>query len=213
MRFASVLRTTCLFTAVLLPAVSLRAQLPPRTTPADYQAQGKAGSVTIAAEFVQHSVPTPEATFTTEDYITVETALFGAAGQKLTLTPGDFSLRVNGKKQALPSQPYGLVFKSLKNPEWEMQQAAVVAQKSKTSVGGGGDQQSDGTKPPPPKMPIEVQRAMEQKVQKASFPEGDRALPQAGFLYFEYRGNLKGVRALELIYSGPAGKATIPLQP
>jgi hypothetical protein len=212
MPFQSVLRTTCLSIGILASAVSLSAQLPPRSTPADYQAQGKAGSVTIAAEFVQHSVPTPDATFTTEDYVTVETALFGAAGQKLTFTPGDFSLRVNGKKQALPSVPYGLVFKGLKNPDWEMQQAAVAAQKSKMSLGGGGDQQGDA-KPSPPKMPIDVQRSMEQKVQKASFPEGDRPLPQAGFLYFEYRGNMKGVHSLELIYAGPAGKVTIPLQP
>ena len=62
-------------------------------------------------------------------------------------------------------------------------------------------------------MSIEVQRAMDQKVQKASFPEGERPLPQAGLLYFEYRGSLKGLRQLELIYTGPAGKATIPLQP
>jgi hypothetical protein len=212
MRFQSVFRTTCLSVGILTSAVSLSAQLPPRSLPGDYQAQGKAGSVTIAAEFVQHSVPTPEATFTTEDYVTVETAVFGPAGQKLTLTPGDFSLRVNGKKQALPSVPFGPVFRGLKNPDWEMQQAAVTAQKAKMSMGGGGDQQSDA-KPSPPKMPIEVQRSMEQKVQRASFPEGERALPQAGFLYFEYRGNMKGVRSLELVYAGPAGKVTIPLQP
>jgi len=186
--------------------------VPPRATPADYQAQAKAGNVTIAAEFMQHSVPTPEATFTSEDYIIVEAGIFGAAGQKLTLTPADFSLRVNGKKQVLPSQPFGFVQRSLKDPEWEMNQAAEKAEKAHLNL-GGNDPGNTGEKPPPPKMPIEVQRAMDQKVQKASFPEGDRPLPQAGLLYFEYRGGLKGVRQLELIYSGPAGKATLALQP
>jgi hypothetical protein len=217
MSFTSVLRVTAVVTCVVTCAAALYGQtpsegVPPRATPADYQAQGKAGNVTIGAEFTQHAVPTPDATFTSEDYIVVEAGLFGAADQKLALSPADFSLRVNGKKQALPSQPFGFVQRSLKNPEWEMNQAAQKAEKARMSVGGDTND-SSGEKPPPPKMPIEVQRAMDQKVQKASFPEGNRPLPQAGLLYFEYRGNVKGLRQLELIYAGPAGKATIALQP
>jgi hypothetical protein len=52
--------------------------IPPRATPADYPSQGKAGSVTIAAEFTGHSVPKPEGPLSTEDYVVVEAALFGA---------------------------------------------------------------------------------------------------------------------------------------
>ena len=47
----------------------------------------------------------------------------------------------------------------------------------------------------------------------AALPEGDRALPQAGLLFFEYRGKTQGIRSIELIYDGPAGKATLKLQP
>ena len=54
---------------------------------------------------------------------------------------------------------------------------------------------------------------MEQKVQKATLPEGDRALPVAGLIYFPYGGKTKGMKSLELIYDGPAGKATLMLQP
>ena len=62
-------------------------------------------------------------------------------------------------------------------------------------------------------MPIELRHVMEQKVQKASMPEGDRALPVAGLLYFPYRGKTESIQKLELIYEGPAGKATVNLQP
>jgi hypothetical protein len=62
-------------------------------------------------------------------------------------------------------------------------------------------------------MPLELQRAMAQKVQKAVLPEGDRALPVAGLLFFSYRGKTDSIRSMELIYSGPAGKATVALQP
>ena len=54
---------------------------------------------------------------------------------------------------------------------------------------------------------------MEQKVQKATLPEGDRALPVAGLIFFQYHGKTQSIKSLELIYDGPAGKATLMLQP
>ncbi len=89
---------------------------PPRATPADYQAHTTVGAVTIAAEFTGHSVPTPEAIFTTEDYVAVEVALFGPPEARLNLSFENFSLRVNGKKVPLAAQAYTFVFKSLKDP-------------------------------------------------------------------------------------------------
>jgi hypothetical protein len=62
-------------------------------------------------------------------------------------------------------------------------------------------------------MPVKLQLAMEQHAHKATFLEGDRALPQAGLLFFEYRGKPKNMHSVELIYDGPAGKATLTLQP
>ncbi len=53
---------------------------------------------------------------------------------------------------------------------------------------------------------------MAKNVQKAVMPEGDRALPQAGLIFFQYRGKEKGINSMELIYSGPAGKVTLNLQ-
>jgi hypothetical protein len=189
--------------------------VPPRASPADYQAQAQTGTVTIAADFAGHSVPTPEATFTTDQYVVIETGLFGKAGDRLTLSPDQFSLRINGKKSSLQSMPYGVIFNSLKDPEWEAAQVSEKAEKSKTSVngGGGGGGGADEPKPAPPKMPIGVARAMEQKVQKASLPEGDRPLPVAGLIFFQYGGNVKNIRSIELFYSGTDGKAKLTLQP
>ena len=78
---------------------------------------------------------------------------------------------------------------------------------------GSGKEQGDNSPPAPVKVPIEVQRAMAKNVQKAVMPEGDRSLPQAGLIFFQYRGKEKGINSVELIYSGPAGKATLNLQP
>jgi hypothetical protein len=62
-------------------------------------------------------------------------------------------------------------------------------------------------------MPFELRRAMEQHVQRAAMQEGDRPMPQAGLLFFLYRGKTEGIRSLELIYNGAAGNATLTLQP
>ena len=187
--------------------------MPPRASPADYQAQAKVGAVTVAAEFRGHSVPTLQGVLLTEDYVAIETGLFGSPGARIKLSSDDFSLRINGKKTPLPSQQYGLVVGSVKDPEWEP--PVPAASKSKTSLGGGGKgEQGEANAPPAPvQIPIGVQRAMAQRVQKASLPEGDRTLPQAGLIFFQYRGKTQSIHSIELIYAGPAGKANLTLQP
>jgi hypothetical protein len=186
--------------------------LPPRAAPSDYQAQAKAGSVTIAAEFKGHSIPTLEGILTTEDFVVVEVGMFGAADARLTLSLNDFTLRINGKKTPAPSEAVVSIARSVKDPEWEPVSTDAKGSKTKLNTGGGGGGKDDPP-PPPPKMPLELQRAMIQKVQKSAVPQGDRPLPQAGLLFFEYGSQAKNVKTLELIYSGPAGKATLALAP
>jgi hypothetical protein len=184
--------------------------MPPRTNAAEYQAAAKAGDVTIAADFEGHAAATDVSTYTLEDYVSVEVALYGPADARLKLSFEDFSLRVDGKKTTLPAQPYELIFKSLKDPEWVPPAPAEGKSKGGINSGGGGEADSP---PPVVHMPPAMQRAMEQNVQNAVLPEGERALPQAGLLFFKFGGKTKGIRSLELVYSGPAGKASVPLQP
>jgi hypothetical protein len=189
--------------------------MPARATPGDYQAHGSAGPVTVGAEFMQHQVPTPQGLLTTEDYVVVEAGLFGPPEARTTLSYQDFSLRINEKKNPQRSEPYALVFKSLKDPEWEPEGPAPE-KGSKTSIGSsgaGGKSGNSGDPPPVVHVPLKLQREWEARATKAAFPEGDRALPQAGLLFFQYRGKASGIHSLELTYSGPAGKVTIPLNP
>jgi hypothetical protein len=225
MRLTAVLRTGILIAAGLIAATGLRSQkpdtpteaqakeglgMPARAAASEYQAHAQAGSISIGAEFMGHSVPTPQAIFASDDYIVIETGFFGPPEARLKLSIDDFSIRINGKKNTLPNQHYELAFHSLRDPEWE----PPALEKSKTSLntGGQGSQQNDSP-PPPPKMPLYLRRAMELKVQKAALLEGDRVLPQAGLIFFEYRGKAQGIHSIELIYEGAAGKATLNLQP
>ena len=186
--------------------------LPPRAASSDYQTQAQAGMVTIAAEFKGHSVPTFESVLTTEEFVVVEAGLYAPGGARLKLALDDFSLRINGKKVALPSLPADFVVRNVKDPEWTPP-ASPESKKSKTQLNTGGGGGGGDDPPPVVHIPIEVQRAMAQRVQKSSMPQGDRPLPQAGLLFFQYGGNAKSIKSIELIYNGPAGKATLALQP
>ena len=170
----------------------------------------KIGDLTLAADFMGHSVPTPEATLSTDDYLVIEIAFFGAPDAKLKFSTDDFTLRINGKKKPLASEPSELVFKSLKDPEWAPPEQKE--KKSKTSFGGGGGADSNST-PAPVKVPIELRRTMSQRVEKASLPQGERSLPQAGLIFFDYRGKVASIHSIELVYKGPAGEGTLTLTP
>jgi hypothetical protein len=185
--------------------------MPPRAAPTDYQAHAQAGRVTIGAEFMGHSVPTPQSIFSSEEFVSVEVGLFGPADARTKLSLEDFSLRVNGKKTPLPNQPFGMVMRSLKDPEWVPPDPPQSKSKGGINTGGGGGQND----PPPvtPHMPMPLVHVMQQKVQKAVLAEGDRALPQAGLIFFRYGGKTDKIDSLELIYEGPAGKASLALHP
>ncbi len=206
-----------ILTAGLLAALCAYAQapappkaegIPPRAAPTDYQAHAKAGDLTVAAESTGHSVATPESTLTSEDYVVIETAIYGPPGAHAKIAAEDFSLRVNAKKP-VTAQPYGLVVKTLKDPELE---PTAAESKSKTSVGTGGQSDSD-SKPPPYRVPDALRHEWSLRLQKLSLPEGDRPLPQAGLIYFIYRGRTEKIQSMELTYTGPAGPVTLALQP
>lgn len=187
--------------------------LPPRAAPTDYQGQAQLGNLTIAADFAEHSVPTEEGVLSTEDFVTVEMAWYGPPGARAKIAADDFSLRINGQKTPLPSRQYSLVFASLRDTEWELSKK-VADTRAKTSVGGGGqDESTFGEPATTPKPSFEMKRGMVQRVRKAALPEGDRLLPQAGLIFFQYGGKVKNIRSVELIYEGPAGKATMALHP
>ena len=181
--------------------------LPPRSSPTDYPAQAKLGALTLAADFAGHGVPTPEGPLSTESYVVVEIAFFGAPGTRLPISFNDFSLRINNKKNPTPSEPYERVGAAVKDPEWTPPEKPEKG--GNTVLGGGGND----TSKEPPRPPAELRRAWAQRVKKAALANGERPLPQAGLLYFSYGGNAKGIRSLELTYSGPAGKTTLELHP
>src|SRR6516164_187137 len=92
--------------------------IPPRSGPSDYPAQAKVGKVTIAAEFGEHGIPTPEGALSSDNYVVVELAVFGPQGTRLPVSFSDFSLRINGKKNPVQAESFERAGASVKDPEW-----------------------------------------------------------------------------------------------
>jgi hypothetical protein len=180
--------------------------VPPRSSPSDYPAQAKVGNVTLAAEFAEHGIPTPEGVLTSENFVVVELAIFGPQGTRLPVSFSDFSLRINGKKRPVPAEAFERAGASVKDPEWTPPEK--VEKSSSTSINGGG---GGGAAPPPPSPPAELRRAWAKRVMQVAWAEGERPLPRAGLLYFPYGGKGSGIHSLELVYDGAAGRAKLEL--
>ena len=187
--------------------------MPPRAAPTDYAAHAQAGAITIGADFTGHSVGTQDGLLTTADYVVIEVGVFGAPGAKLMLSVDDFSLRINGGKKVIPREPYELVTKSLKDPDYVEPE---TNKSSKTIVNSGASKDGADPNAPPPALipiPFEVRHGWELRVKRDSLEIGDRTLPQAGLLFFPYGSGTKGIRSVQLMYNGPAGKATLSIHP
>ena len=60
---------------------------------------------------------------------------------------------------------------------------------------------------------VEQESSVDYRVQNASLPPGEHSLPRSGLLYFFYRGKVKNIHSLDLLYEGAMGKSTLKLLP
>ena len=216
--------------ALLLPALAgtLAAQYgtTPKASEQDYPVRAKLEKLSIGAEYLVHSFSSGRQMFIAKDYLVVEVALFPAKGENLLVNASHFSLRVNGRKQALSPQAPEIVANALRYPDPNtghgLQPTAqlgpiVLGQPRPTERFPGDPNGQTGRLPPgaptddPSGADKEPPVKAEELAVQAALPEGEHHGPTSGFLYFPYRGNIHRIRSLELVFAGPAGSATLPL--
>jgi hypothetical protein len=188
----------------------------PRPKATDYPVQARAGDLVIAAEYLLHSVGTGTGAFVAPDYLVVEIAVYPAKRQPVTISSGQFTLRVNGKKEELPSQPPGFVAASLKYADWENPRGfEPMVRAGPVTVGGPqqqaprfpGDRRAE-TGPQPPRAPTNTPGGVERPVPQTApeavvetaFPDGECTGPVSGNLYFNYTKKPKSIKTLDLIW-------------
>jgi len=203
----------------------------PKSQASEYPVHARVGKFSLGAEYLVHSFSCRNQTFVTSDYLVVEVAGYPAPGEPVEVASGQFVLRLNGKKPLLHAQAPGFVAASLKYPDWERRRSLEVSGgigDAGVRIGGParverfpGDPRPQQTRlPTPPQAPApqdpsgldrEPPLRAEEAVVEAALPEGKARGPVSGYLYFAYKGKIKSIRKLELIYSGAAGSVTLGL--
>jgi hypothetical protein len=209
-----------LSTVILLSAQGTK----PKNHPADYPVHVQLEALTVAGEYLVHTIPNAKATLIANDYLVVEAAFYGPRFSRLKMSPDNFSLRLNGKGNPLPSEPYGLVAQSIKFPgiHPHLEATGSLSAGDGTIVIGPRPPQSrfpgDGNDRLPPNLAptiteVNEENDIEYRVRHASLPEGEYTLPISGLVYFYYRGSTKDIHSIELLYNGTMGQTTLKLLP
>ncbi len=196
----------------------------PKAEPGDYPVHAALDKqITLAAEYLVHSVPTPTGSLVADDYLVVDVAFFGPPKTKLDLNAGQFALRINNQKVAFRPDPPGSVAASIKYTELSQRPGLAGSNSGgdwgpTTSPRFPGDTSVGRPLPNPvpgqtdPNVsPEEAETPIEVRVQRTALQEGSRMLPKSGLIFFPHRGRTKSIKSLELIYQGPAGNVTLKL--
>ena len=203
--------------------------LTPRPKPQDYPVQSEFAKAVLGAEFHAHTVPFGGTPFFTSEYLVIEVGVFPGKGQPVTVGPGDFTLRLNGKKIAILAHSPGMVVASIKNTGWnQTKQVVVTGGVGDAEVIVGGPQRQPrfpgdrtGTPQQRPRAPEPDNTGgvvLEQQPEPAEIIP-DKALTErtldhsvGGYLYFPYSGKLKALKTIELLYTGSAGEGKLELR-
>ncbi len=214
---------------VLLSTVHGAEVLVPKAKPEEYSFHLDLKKASIGAEYHAHTIPSGATPLFTSEYLVIEIAFFPMLEKGLPIRLTDFTLRLNGKKQAILAHDAGLVVTSIRNSGWSQLPAVVigVGDGDREVVMGGPQRQPrfpgdpNGSPKSRPRVPTEPDNTAEGKPEIAPKPEEivpDLALqgaaidhPVAGYLYFPYAGKLKALKSIELTYDGPAGSGKLVL--
>ncbi|MCX7604533.1 MAG: hypothetical protein N2036_10715 [Bryobacteraceae bacterium] len=210
---------------VLLASKALAGGLDPRARAEDYPQHTALAAASLGAEYHGRAFESQAGRFFTQDYLVVEAALF-PAGAPLEFAPSHFRLRLNGRSpELLPVTP-GTVALAIRNPDQYEQRPQVVAG---GGVGGGqvifgrprpverfpGDPEArvpspSGTRQASPaeELVASAEAAERFGLSRVEAPRGGAA----GLVYFYWRGKHSKLKKIELIYDGPAGRATLRLR-
>lgn len=184
----------------------------------DYQVHTQAKNVAIGAEYTVHSFSRGEQMFIANDYLVVEVALFPPKGTAFDVQRGDFSLRIN-KKEPLDAAEPRYVVADMEHPEWKPQRDGLHAEGAADlgNIGVAINPPQANPNPIPgsrtagPSPPVEIPKDNPSGVSKqqvdpsalllaTALEEGQHHAPVSGFVYFPFRGNLKSIKTLELLY-------------
>jgi hypothetical protein len=168
------------------------------------------------AEFCGHSIPHNGTTYFTDRHLVIEVEILPDKGSPLRLASGDFQLRVNGRKELLPSESPGMVAAGLKYSDWntptqlQAQAGPVILGAPRQEPRFPGDNRTGVPNRVPQTETIEKApvKTDAEAVIDAALPEGPTLGPTKGLVYFPYRGKMKSIKSVEILW----GERTLKLR-
>ncbi len=222
------LRSAALTLATL--AIMLAQSNQPKEKASDYTAHVVVPKMELAADFLSHNLPAPGGVIFLRDYLVIEVAAYPQAKSGASWATGQFTLKINKHGTPLLPQSPGMVAASVKYPDWEQHPTAVV----EGGIGDGsimvgqpapvgrfpGDPNVNRLPPPvrapEPENPTGEERQPEMTVDevclRAALADGPFFVPVNGYLFFPFKGKIKSIHSLQLLFEGTDGtQATLDL--
>jgi hypothetical protein len=182
-----------------------------------YDVSAHTKDLTIGAAFMVHSYSLGEQMYVVPDYLVVEVAIYPPKGGTFEVHDSDFTLRINGRKEALLATPPTEVVALEKHSEWNPAGPGAAAGACAGShcvnlgapptAGPYPGQPVPGTGlPPRVEIPRDNAGVEKQPVHpdellvETSLVEGTHHTAISGFLFFPYRGRMSAIKTLELLY-------------
>ncbi len=204
----------------------------PKEKPSDYPVRVQLPGLQIAAEYLVHSVPVDGGVLTVNDYLVLEIALYPEKPGSVLVASGDFTLKINNRKEVLFAQVPGMVAASIKYPDWESRptleatagvgDAGIVLGRPRTVSRFPGDPRPDQSRlPRQPRVPDQtspvgqenpITEPVDVSIARSALPEGLTKGPVSGYLFFAFKGKTKSIRSLEVLYSSPDGSRAATLR-
>jgi hypothetical protein len=212
-------------------ATTLWAGTAPRKSPAEYDVSAETPKAQFGANFLSRSLGSGEEDTVLPEYLVAEVAVFPKDGATLTLASGDFRLRLNRSGRALVAENSMLVAAGVLRRENYPERgvtagagagpADIVFGRPRSVERFPGDPTVRNPYPDRPRAPdgngapegkAEPKRSLAEVLHNLELEEGPGANPRSGLLYFHWKGRIKNLQAIELIYEGSAGKVVLRLK-
>jgi len=211
---------------LVLMSVSSAAGTNPRPSAASYSVRAVASHAEVGADYSARAFDSGTQSIFTGDYLVFEVAVFPEKGPAIPVAPGDFRLRLNNATREWSTVTAATVATSIRNPDFGEYRRGVEA-------GGGigpgeiiigrprtierfpGDPQSRVPQRPQVEdsgktSPTEL--AARAATELALAPVKADSSGVSGLIYFYWRGKLKDLKRIELIYEGAGGKVVLRLR-
>ena len=183
----------------------------------EYPAHGSWPKFDIGAEYLIHSIPTDNGSLFARDYLVVKIAIYPKS-EPIVISHAHFTLRINGKKSVLYAESPGFAAASIRYPDWEQRPVMIgtVGNENNDVIIGAPQRVPRFPGDPTVGQPIGLPRkdpnpgdvegnpkpeaSLDVLIGRAVLEEGKASTPRKGVLFFAFKGKLKSIRKLELVY-------------